>query len=83
MVETADFIWLARKTGLTRGNLSSHMRKLEQADYVGVEKKFVNRMPRTLYRLTAAGRAAFQSYRSNMLEGLGSLGQDRRGKRSQ
>lgn len=71
---SADFLYLLRETGMTRGNLSSHMAKLEQAGYVAVEKKFVDRIPRTLYHLTDSGRGAFETYRDNVLDALGPLG---------
>ena len=58
VVENADFLFLMRQTGLTRGNLSSHMSKLEAAGYVAVEKKFVDKIPRTLLSLTKKGRQA-------------------------
>lgn len=66
VVECADFVFLLHQTGLTKGNLSSHLQKLEQAQYVSVEKKFVDRMPRTLLRLTPAGRQALEQYREQM-----------------
>lgn len=50
----------------TDGNLSVHARKLEEADYVAYEKKFEGRVPRTVYRLTAAGRRALDRYLSHM-----------------
>ena len=62
VVESADFLFLMRQTGLTEGNLSSHMTKLEKAGYVAVEKSFVGRRPHTMLRLTEAGRAAFRQY---------------------
>ena len=71
VVEEADFIFLLDQTGLTRGNLSSHMAKLEKAGYVEIDKEFVDRVPRTTYRLTPAGRGAFLSYRQGLLESLG------------
>jgi DNA-binding MarR family transcriptional regulator len=67
----ADFLYLLRETGMTRGNLSSHMSRLEQAGYVAVEKKFVDKIPRTLYRITDDGRAAFAEYRRSVIEALG------------
>ena len=73
VVECADFLFLLQQTGLTKGNLSSHLNRLEEAGYVAVEKKFVERIPRTLLRLTDRGRQAFRSYRQRMkkmLEGL-------------
>jgi DNA-binding MarR family transcriptional regulator len=67
VVDSADFLYLMRQTGLTRGNLSSHLSRLEAAGYVDVKKEFVDKIPRTLLRLTDQGRAAFQTYRQNML----------------
>ncbi len=66
VIESADFLFLERQTGLTRGNLSSHMSKLEGAEYVKVQKEFVEKIPRTLFSLTDKGRKAFQEYRKNM-----------------
>jgi DNA-binding MarR family transcriptional regulator len=73
VVEIADFVFLMRRTGLTRGNLSTHLSKLEAAGYISVEKKFVERMPRTLLRLTKQGRAALRKYRRQMSQALGEL----------
>ena len=73
VVDSADFVFLMRQTGLTRGNLSSHLRKLEEAAYIGVEKEFVERIPRTLIRLTDRGRDAIQEYRSRMQQVLDDL----------
>lgn len=69
-VESADFLYLLRRTGLTKGNLSAHLRKLEEAGYVGVEKTFVDRLPLTVIRLTYEGRTAVAAYRARMLEVL-------------
>ena len=66
VVERADFTFLLNQTGLTRGNLSVNLRKLEEAGYVQIEKDFVDRIPRTLIRLTAEGREAIQTYREMM-----------------
>ena len=66
IVESADFTFLMQQTGLTRGNLSVNLRKLEEAGYVSITKEFVDRIPRTLIRLTADGRQAIQVYRDNM-----------------
>jgi DNA-binding MarR family transcriptional regulator len=73
VVESADFVFLMRQTGLTRGNLSSHLRKLEEADYIQVEKEFVERIPRTLIRLTEDGRDAIRQYRTLMQQVLDEL----------
>ena len=70
VVESADFVFLVRQTGLTGGNVSSHMGKLEAAGYVDVTKSFVEKRPQTMFRLTNKGRAAFQQYRATMREML-------------
>jgi DNA-binding transcriptional ArsR family regulator len=51
----ADFVFLLRATGLTNGNLSAHLSKLEGAGLVEIEKRFVDRKPQTLVSLTVAG----------------------------
>lgn len=66
IVESADFTFLLNQTGLTRGNLSSHLSKLEEAGYVAITKEFVDRIPRTLIRLTPDGRSALERYRDHM-----------------
>jgi DNA-binding transcriptional ArsR family regulator len=73
LVESADFLFLMRQTGLTRGNLSSHMSKLEIAGYIDIKKEFVGKIPRTLLRLTDKGRQAFQTYRRDMIQVLEDL----------
>jgi DNA-binding transcriptional ArsR family regulator len=55
-VKDADFIFLQRTTGLTKGNLSSHLAKLEDAGLVTIEKRFVRKKPNTNVALTALGR---------------------------
>ena len=57
---------LKRLLATTDGNLSVHARKLEEAEYISCEKSFENRMPRTEYRLTAAGRRALEKYLAHM-----------------
>jgi len=73
-VEEADFLYLLRESGLTKGNLSSHLAKLEEADYVEIEKSFVGKIPRTVCRLTPEGREAFKSYRAHLKRITASLG---------
>jgi DNA-binding MarR family transcriptional regulator len=73
VVESADFTFLMRQTGLTWGNLSSHMSKLEAAGYIEVEKEFKGKKPNTMLRLTAEGRAAFREYRQSMKQVLDDL----------
>lgn len=62
----ADFLYLLNATGLTKGNLSSHLSRLEEAGYVEIEKSFVGKQPRTVARLTVAGREALNGYRRQM-----------------
>ena len=73
VVESADFLFLMRQTGLTKGNLSSHMSKLEAAGYIEVEKEFVNKKPHTMLSLSDEGRKAFQDYRESMKKVLDDL----------
>ena len=73
VVESADFLFVMQQTGMTQGNLSSHMSKLEAAGYLEVQKTFVGRRPRTILRLTPQGRRAFKKYLSNMKRLLNSV----------
>lgn len=66
VVESADFLFIMRQTGMTFGNLSAHMSRLEDAGYIDVEKEFVGKRPNTRLSLTDEGRAAFEEYRKNM-----------------
>jgi DNA-binding MarR family transcriptional regulator len=73
VVESADFIFLMNLTGLTWGNLSSHLSKLEEAGYIEIEKTFRGKRSHTMIQLTDTGRQAFTSYK-NMIESvLGNL----------
>lgn len=65
-VEKVDFLFLLRETGLTKGNLSAHLAKLEGAGYIEIEKTFRGKIPQTLIALTAEGRAAFETYRKQL-----------------
>jgi DNA-binding transcriptional ArsR family regulator len=65
-VESTDFLFLQRETSLTKGNLSSHLSKLEQGGYIQIEKTFKGKLPLTLCKLTRAGRGAFEHYRLQM-----------------
>jgi DNA-binding PadR family transcriptional regulator len=70
-VEEAEFTWLRAKTGSTDGNLGAQLLKLEEAGYVAVEKKFVQRKPQTLYRMTESGREALTEYVQALKQLLG------------
>ncbi|MDQ3950276.1 MAG: transcriptional regulator [Gemmatimonadota bacterium] len=61
-VDDAEFTFLRDRVQATDGNLGAHLKRLEDADYVAVEKAFVARKPVTRYRLTARGRRAFREY---------------------
>ena len=65
-VESADFLFLQRETDLTKGNLSAHLSKLENAGYVKIEKTFKGKLPLTVCKLTEAGQQAFDGYRQQM-----------------
>jgi DNA-binding transcriptional ArsR family regulator len=63
---SADFLFLQRETGLTKGNLSAHLSKLEEAGYVKIEKTFKGKLPLTVCRLTATGKKALSQYRQQL-----------------
>lgn len=65
-VESADFLFLQRETGLTKGNLSAHLSKLEEAGYVKIEKTFKGKLPLTVCKLTAVGKKALKQYRQQI-----------------
>ena len=73
VIESADFTYMMRQTGLTWGNLSSHMTKLEDAGYIEVTKTFKGKKPNTMMKLTPEGREAFRSYRQQMKQVLDDL----------
>lgn len=73
VVDSADFIFLMNQSGLTWGNLSAHMSKLEEAGYIEVLKTFKGRRPNTTLRLTPHGRKAFRNYARKMKQVFGSL----------
>ena len=71
--EAADFNELKSALNATQGNLSIHLRKLEEAGYVAIDKSFLNRRPLTRARLTPEGRKAFGTY----LDAIAKLVEDR------
>jgi DNA-binding MarR family transcriptional regulator len=72
-MDSADFLYLLGETGLTKGNLSSHLLKLEAAGYVKIEKTFRGKVPLTICSLTAQGRQAFRAYREYLKKVLASM----------
>jgi DNA-binding transcriptional ArsR family regulator len=65
-VASADFLFLQRETGLTKGNLSAHLSKLEEAGYVKIEKTFKGKLPLTVCKLTTSGKKALIHYRQQL-----------------
>ena len=68
-VKEAEFNFLKEKVNTTDGNLSTHLRKLEDAKYISVKKEFLDRKPKSYYSLTKVGKQAFEIY-VNRLEKL-------------
>lgn len=66
VLESADFQFIITHTGLTKGNLSSHMSKLEEVGYIRIVKDFVGRKPHTMMSITKKGAATFDNYRKTM-----------------
>ena len=66
VVHSADFLFLQNQVGMTPGNLSAHLSKLEAAGYVEVTKEFIERKPHTALALTKKGRTAFKEYRKKV-----------------
>jgi DNA-binding MarR family transcriptional regulator len=65
-VKECDFLYLQRETEMNKGNLSSHLTRLEEARYVEIQKTYRGKVPQTVLRLTRAGRAAFDEYRKGL-----------------
>lgn len=72
-VECADFLYLLRQTSLTKGNLSSHLNKLDEAGYVTIEKTYRGKTPLTLCRLTQKGTRAYRHYRDQIGGAFGEI----------
>jgi len=68
VVESADFLFLMRQTGLSQGNVSGHLSKLEDAAYVEIKKGYIGKRPQTIISLTKKGRESFKNYIKNMRE---------------
>ncbi len=65
-VQSADFLFLLKESRLTKGNLSVHLTRLEEAGYLSVEKSFRGKIPHTEYTLTPKGASAFDRYRASL-----------------
>jgi len=66
VLDSTDALFLKNQIGLTWGNFSTHLKRLEDAEYIEVQKEFVDRKPVTSYRLSQNGREAFQQYRERI-----------------
>jgi DNA-binding MarR family transcriptional regulator len=73
VVESADYVFLVRLTGLTWGNLSTHLTKLEEAGYISINKEFKGKKPHTTLSLTNRGRVAFKEYKKSLQQVLDDL----------
>jgi DNA-binding MarR family transcriptional regulator len=73
VVDSADYVFLMRQSGLTWGNLATHLNKLEEAGYIEVEKTFKGKKPQTTLRMTTQGRAAFRAYKKSLKQVLDDL----------
>ena len=65
---SADFMYLMRETGLTRGNLSVQLTRLQKAGYIKISKEFVGKSPRTTASMIGAGKKAFDKYRAYLTD---------------
>ena len=81
-VDRADFNFMLSTLGLSKGNLASHVDKLERAGYVEVHKSFNGKIPRTEYSLTGSGRTAVEQYWASLDEIRAASGQVARRRRS-
>ena len=66
VIDSADFLFMMRRTGLTFGNLSAHMSKLEGAGYIKIIKEFIGKKPHTMLKITEEGKKAFDNYTKKM-----------------
>ncbi|NMC14050.1 MAG: transcriptional regulator [Chloroflexi bacterium] len=73
VVDSVDYVFLLRQTGLTWGSLSTHLTKLEEAGYITIEKGYRGKKPHSTVRLTENGRAAFRDYKKSMQQVLDDL----------
>ena len=73
VVESADYVFLMRMTGLTWGNLSTHLTKLENSGYIEIEKLFKGKKPHTVIHFSEQGRTAFREYKKSMQQVLDDL----------
>jgi len=73
VVDSIDFVYLKRMTGMSWGNLSTHLTKMEEGGYISLRKSFQDKTPNTMIELTDEGRQAFRRYKDDMQQALGNL----------
>jgi DNA-binding MarR family transcriptional regulator len=73
VVESVDYVFLNKLTGLTWGNLSTHLTRLEEAEYIQLDKQFKGKKPHTTISLTDKGRKAFKEYKESLQQVLDDL----------
>lgn len=73
VVESLDYVFLKNQTGLSWGNLATHLGKLEEAGYVQINKGYQGKKPHSMIQLTALGRSAFQEYKKTFQQLLDDL----------
>ncbi|MDP8210120.1 MAG: transcriptional regulator [Candidatus Stygibacter australis] len=66
LLDSGDFLYLLAATGLSKGNLSTHLQKLEKAGYIEIKKRFVGKKPQTILKLTELGRIKYEAYQETM-----------------
>ena len=73
VVDSLDYVFLKNQTGLSWGNLATHLGKLEEAGYVQINKGYRGKKPHSMIQLTSVGRSAFQEYKSTFQQLLDDL----------
>jgi DNA-binding MarR family transcriptional regulator len=73
VVESLDYVFLKNQSGLSWGNLATHLGKLEDAEYIRIQKGFEGKKPHSMIQLTTQGRAAFREYKNRFQQILDDL----------
>lgn len=73
VVEKMDYVFLKNQTGMSWGNLATHLGKLEDAGYILVEKGYQGKKPQSKIQLTKSGRSAFREYKTKLQQILDDL----------
>ncbi len=73
VVEKADYVFLMRLTGMTWGNLATHLNKLEESGYIQIQKTYNGKKPQSILSMTEKGRTAFRAYKKSMQQVLDDL----------